>query len=544
METWSNAACNGEKDSGGEEDFVDIEGVEEVCTQVMIADEGNGRSPFTSSSKKEEETTFADHELASSRELDYRRMEFFCKNCKENFNLENMGPYDGEIPLYGDDKAEFVCSKCRGNYSASTSSSHEKSSSCAMAAFIYPEKRPWAEVAFVALINLAIQYEGSPTPKDGTFYNLQSDVDTFIYQHFDTLCNGYPRNCWKSHLATALNMLPSHFEHAPGQQGKGWWRLREGAKYPTEKDKAVISREPSGHSPWSRTRTARLEEANSSSSPSSSRLNRKRAHSGPKQPVRTGSASSTETVSNPTLARSLSVSDTSSGDNTPRYTSSKSHEAAFVRIVPKDAKRVKRCASISDASPLQSRAHTLRNYSSYDILSSTNDSYPQRSLHEEMVSVESLGPIPLRFVKSRLGMDPFSPPNPSRVKDLRRMCEAALSMGELSESADVPSPFESLRNAAANDSLSHHSHPTEFQKSSSPFSEQMFFGPIAGYSSNFGHVSSHGHPHVPMGSLNSRFRSYPGNHGCASLAQYPLTANLGSVFPSVVSTSNSSTHPQ
>jgi hypothetical protein len=149
------------------------------------------------------------------------RQEFECDSCHHTHSLGCIGPYSGDLPLYGDEIATYRCGECGPDK---------------LARFSFPSCRPWSAIAFVALVNLAIEVDGSSSPIDGTFHHLQTTVDNFVYTHFNSLCAGYTRNCWKSRLAAALNHLPSHFEHSPGQQGKGWWRVRYGAKYPTDQD--------------------------------------------------------------------------------------------------------------------------------------------------------------------------------------------------------------------------------------------------------------------------------------------------------------------
>lgn len=97
------------------------------------------------------------------------------------------------------------------------------------AQFETPSQRPWIQVAYIALLNLALLNEGWPTTGPGEFYHLQTTVTKFVYEHFDLLCAGHARNCWKSNLAQILSAHPDIFEHEQGQQGKGWWRLHSTA---------------------------------------------------------------------------------------------------------------------------------------------------------------------------------------------------------------------------------------------------------------------------------------------------------------------------
>ena len=238
------------------------------------------------------------------------------------------------------------------------------------------------EIAYVALLNLAIETDGSPYPPDGTFHHLQSTVDNFIYTHFSTLCYGYTRNCWKSHLASALNRLPSHFEHAEGQQGKGWWRIRHGAKYPTQKDVPKEAPSPrTGESPWSRSRrstaspiaaTATKDTSFCMDPPSAPRSTSHRRH-------RHSSSSDGQhrTIATPRVSSSFSSSSTASTSSSSSSSSSSSTTTTAT------SKTLLRTSSASSLSSSADRYH-LSSRSSYSSsfppsYGSTRDSPRQRT---------------------------------------------------------------------------------------------------------------------------------------------------------------------
>lgn len=184
---------------------------------------------------------------------------YTCHCCLKKYLRSEIGSISTPFPLMGDERAIFTCQHCTSPKSESGSantSSLSSSSSINQAKFTFPDKRAWAEVAFIVLTNLALLNDGCASPIDGTFHHLQSSVVNIIYHNYDILCTGYSRNCWKSHLATALNTLPSHFEHSEGQQGRGWWRLRYQARYPTEEDLKAAAKPltMAGTANWSRNR--------------------------------------------------------------------------------------------------------------------------------------------------------------------------------------------------------------------------------------------------------------------------------------------------
>jgi hypothetical protein len=57
------------------------------------------------------------------------------------------------------------------------------------------------------------------------FANLKTDLEPFAYCHFDVLCTGYSRNCWKTKFAQCLSTNEDYFQSSDGLRGKGMWRM-------------------------------------------------------------------------------------------------------------------------------------------------------------------------------------------------------------------------------------------------------------------------------------------------------------------------------
>lgn len=378
---------------------------------------------------------------------------FQCAQCRSKFTLEELGTPSGGLPLYGDVKARLICGPC---HAPPPSAFSLQSTSSPQAIFKYPFKRPWIEIAFVALVNLAIQVDGDPSPVDGTYHRLFSNVYDFIYDHFDTLCYGYSRNCWKSHVASALTTLPSHFEHAEGQQGKGSWRLVRGAAYPTTLDaitKQQLTSTPSNRSRSCRNLSIRTDLA--PSVPSSVRLARKRTSSEANltnaysarpssTAVSTASLPELEDSSSGLTSRNNSTLTQDSGSTTPRYSTRSTSSSTTVRVSKAQRTSTRSLVSVPPTAsfrPQELKAAHIRSKTQ------TDDKIARPTLAQEWRLIASLGPFANRYVRHCLRVRE-SATSLEEIRDMRKIAEAALALVEMQSRLPAP-PLETLHNVLA-----------------------------------------------------------------------------------------------
>lgn len=361
-----------------------------------------------------------------------------CCQCGINYDLDDIGPVEGDFPLFGDIKARFICANCYSicNAQSASSASSTSSSSVNKSIFDFPDKRHWAEVGFIALTNLALQAD---TPDKRTYHHLQSAVARFIYAHYAILCKGYSRNCWKTHLASAMTRLPSHFEHADGQQGRGWWRLTLNATYPTEKEILMPPMLPAVPSSWRR--NCRQLSASEELSPvlPSVRAQRKRTASEAslRSPTRGESTDTILITTTEASEASYASSSQASGDSTPRYSVPRSKKRPIARD-PQEPKMPKQRAVPSSSASEASIASTKRIDPSSYLISSFRQ---KSSALEEWLEVEKLGPFAAQYVRERLAILPPEQVTSHAIREQRLSYEAALAISEMGHWTQAPRPL-------------------------------------------------------------------------------------------------------
>lgn len=497
-------------ESGGESEFVDVDDSwvdsGSNCTSQAgkrdLSTTNQGKEEESSAGTQEGETEIERRADAPTGELPHDTS-YTCHSCGVRYLYEEIGSVSTPMPLIGDERAQFSCAACVAKSGAATRDGGASGSSSTLARFDFPERRSWAEIAFVALTNLALMTDGCASPIDGTFHHLQSVVVNFIYQHYDILCTGYSRNCWKSHLATALNTLPSHFEHSEGQQGRGWWRLRYKAHYPTSRDKTlpVRSQTASGASTWRRNRrpphrpsddivlplpvrTHRKRTSSDAGLPNSSKSTTPSSNNG-RQPNhelvelrdlfpsttrviyghenRTLSPDYGSTMSHLALRRADSQSETSlagprstssssTGSSTPRYTAPSLTKLRYQSNFTPQSKTKTAISFPSSVSqqpvPFRSPAVPPMSSASTTHFSQVHhDRELQESTRAEWHLIESLGPRAVQFVRNRLMRIPAAQITPSILRDLRMACECAITLSQIDTIAFAQNPFYSLRQA-------------------------------------------------------------------------------------------------
>lgn len=537
MDEWSNQACAEEEEQS--ELSVDDDAIHiatpnpNQSTDTLPTEDSQATQPLEPSLrvKTEEDADGAEEDsikwISSSKELSPATF-YKCCNCSTEYHLDAIGPVDGDIPLFGDVKARFWCSTCQALRPSRLAAADPSalSSSLIKAVFEFPDKRPWTEIAFVALTNLARQTDKYIVePEERTFHHFQSTVVQFIYAHFSSLCSGYTRNCWKTHLATAMNTLPSHFEHSEGQQGRGWWRLKLGAQYPTEDDVLLPPRPlPASQSPWRRNSRHLNVDSNDKSLPvvpASARAHRKRTYSEAclSMSSRDESSDSVSTAANEASDSSYGSSSQTSGDTTPRYSVPRHKKSATTRPSLESSQSTdskhRAAAPSSSTSETSIRPKARRDLSEYLISSLT----PKPTQFQEWLEVESRGPFAAQYVRSRLAHLPREKITAKAIRELRMAYDAAASMAELEFLIPTaPTGYESLQALTQQARVEQSALTTSYVGGwlSQPTAS---FHPTA-----YQFPSFTAHQAVPP-TPSYRFSSHPWTATLA-VPQYPLSANL------------------